>query len=633
MEQWAKAELKIDEPGSLWAVQMAITFRYYGFYKEAIERSRIAHELEPDNWRADFCLAQTYALQNDYAAAIQTLSVLISAFRADQELMREFRQVFYEEILDFLGEWNSELSHYDAAMEAFREILGSYPERYESALRVMMLFKKQGKFSEIIQFLQDMNKITNDQGLSRLIAMYHQCAWDPTYHETISFAAQQSNSLSVIKEAYQNAVEAAKEDVSKLAILTALRYWYGLILFHDHQSQEDHDEAVSLWEQNIAMVDARGSSWEVYYTRSTTAAKLASVYLQRAKDAGLMSPIAQGYLKRLAYLSNGKVDGKEGEVINAETPVLLGRLYRLMGQEQEAKECMRGHVRIALDLLSDDDPSNDWQGYQKLALTLAPFNDDVHALAAWSLLAPVEDDEDNIGLEAENKVETDAGIAHPKGEERKGNGVDEEKDDDDTDDVNHVNKQEPELRNGVYIASEVPKEEVEGGTETGTVLAKSINDQGDATTPSTTNTSEVNASTLASATTNCVSPTGAQVESSASPHPEATSTSAAPRTKHGMLGQYCDGFCGHTWSYADDIYACKDCIDIQFESGCLEKLRNGTLERKVCGKDHEFLHVPKWDEDEHAKIPEGEMKVGGELVPVKDWLNTIRRQWGFDIVE
>jgi hypothetical protein len=54
------------KPDSLWAVQMAITFRNYGFCPEAIERSLIARELDPNNWRADFCLAQTYALQNDY---------------------------------------------------------------------------------------------------------------------------------------------------------------------------------------------------------------------------------------------------------------------------------------------------------------------------------------------------------------------------------------------------------------------------------------------------------------------------------------------------------------------------------------------------------------------------------------
>lgn len=632
-EEWAKTELKVDQKDSLWVVQMAITLRRYGFYKEAIERSRIAHDLDPDNWRADFCLAQTYALQNDYTTAIQTLSPLISAFRSDQDRMQKFRDVFYTEILDFLGDWNSELSQYDAAMAAYRESLENYPENYDTVLKLITVLKRQEKFAEIIQFLQDMNKTTNDQGLSRLIAMYHQYADDSTYHESISFAAQQSNSLKVIKDAYQNAVEAAKEDASKLAILIALRYWYGLTLFHDHQCQKDHDEAVSLWEQNVAVADPRGSSWDVRYTRSVTAAKLASVYLQRAKDAGLNSPTAEESIKRLTFLSSGKSDGNDDEPINQDTPLLLGRLYHLMGQDQQAKECIRGHVRVALDLLSDDDPSNDWQGYQKLALTLAPLDDDVNALAAWSLIGPVEDEEDSVRSKDEGNLDRDPGIANADDKDGTGKGVNGETDHGHTADVDRINEQDLTLPDGVNTTSKKAKEDVNVGIENGAALANGINDKNGETTPSVANTNEVIASTSVSATTDSVPTNGTQDDSSSSPQPEAASTSTAPKAKHGMLGQYCDGFCGHTWTFADDMYACKDCIDIQFERNCLEKLRNGTLERKVCGKRHDFLYVPKWDDEEHAKIPEGMVKVGEEVVAVKDWLNSIRRQWGFETVE
>ena len=566
---------------------MAMTFRQFGFYKEAIERAHIAHDLDPENWRTDFCLAQTYALENDYTNAIHTLSPLISALRADQERMRELRHVLYDEFLHFLGEWNSELGYHDAAMEAFREILENDPEEYKTALALITLLKKQEKFSEIIQFLLDMNKTMNEQGLSRLIAMYHKYADDPTYHDTISFAAQQSNSLKVIREAYQNAVEAAKEDASKLAILVALRYWYGLTLFHDHHAQEDQDEAVNFWEQNIAVADpSRRWDWGIVFTRRVTAAKLASVYLQRAKEAGFQSLTAQEYLKRLTFLSRGRIGGNEEEVIYQDIPLLLGRLYYLMGQEPQAKESMRGHVRVALDLLSDDDPSNDWQGYLALAVTLAPLNDDVNALAAWSLIGPVGD----------------------------------------------VNDQDIEHPDSVKPSSKPQLEEDKVGIETGVALTESINDRNDGNTPSTI-TNKITGLSLLSGTTDKVPTTGAQEVSSSSPQPEAATTSAAPQARHGELRLSCDGYCGQIRTFADDLYACKDCIDVQFEPGCLEKLQNGTLERKICNKAHEFLYVPKWDDDEHAKIPEGQVKVGEELVAVKDWLNEIRRQWGFDAVE
>jgi len=56
----------------------------------------------------------------------------------------------------------------------------------------------------------------------------------------------------------------------------------------------------------------------------------------------------------------------------------------------------------------------------------------------------------------------------------------------------------------------------------------------------------------------------------------------------------------------------------------------------VCGKDHEWLHVPKWSDKEyfgkdHVKTG-GEMRdgkrVGGDVIAVEAWLDTLRKEWG-----
>jgi len=54
---------------------------------------------------------------------------------------------------------------------------------------------------------------------------------------------------------------------------------------------------------------------------------------------------------------------------------------------------------------------------------------------------------------------------------------------------------------------------------------------------------------------------------------------------------------------------------------------------KVAWPGPRVLIRAKWDDEQHTKITEGQVKVGGELVAVKDWLNTIRRQWGFETVQ
>jgi hypothetical protein len=47
----------------------------------------------------------------------------------------------------------------------------------------------------------------------------------------------------------------------------------------------------------------------------------------------------------------------------------------------------------------------------------------------------------------------------------------------------------------------------------------------------------------------------------------------------GPVGYNCDGRCGTSWSYADDIYVCRECKDVQFDKGCFDSLKAGTLER------------------------------------------------------
>lgn len=122
-------------------------------------------------------------------------------------------------------------------------------------------------------------------------------------------------------------------------------------------------------------------------------------------------------------------------------------------------------------------------------------------------------------------------------------------------------------------------------------------------------------------------------------HPAQSTQEGGPKNdRSGPLQNSCDGRCGKTWTFADDFRCCLICPDVQLCEDCLWKLKAGTLKRFVCNASHEWLHVPKWDDNEHGTAGVGKIKVGGsiengvrvggELVPVEDWLNTIRDEWG-----
>ena len=99
---------------------------------------------------------------------------------------------------------------------------------------------------------------------------------------------------------------------------------------------------------------------------------------------------------------------------------------------------------------------------------------------------------------------------------------------------------------------------------------------------------------------------------------------------------YCSG-CNKRYSFADSVWFCKVCDVITFDDECFEKLKNGTLDLLVCNKDHDWLRIPSW-EDEFKETGKGKVRVGGEyrdgkriggeIVEVDTWLETIREQWG-----
>ncbi|KAL9577614.1 MAG: hypothetical protein Q9212_006252 [Teloschistes hypoglaucus] len=104
-------------------------------------------------------------------------------------------------------------------------------------------------------------------------------------------------------------------------------------------------------------------------------------------------------------------------------------------------------------------------------------------------------------------------------------------------------------------------------------------------------------------------------------------------------GLTCDGRCNKPVSWMDSLWFCKICEDVQLHDECLTKLREGTLTHYVCGPDHDWLYVPSTVEEEKA-IGEGNVRMGGELqdgkrlggkiVAIKDWLDTIRENWGIE---
>lgn len=99
---------------------------------------------------------------------------------------------------------------------------------------------------------------------------------------------------------------------------------------------------------------------------------------------------------------------------------------------------------------------------------------------------------------------------------------------------------------------------------------------------------------------------------------------------------FCDGPCGKWFTYNDRFWFCTVCNETCFCDDCLAQVQTGTLHTRVCAADHEWLCVPSFlaelkatglDRVRAGGVVKDGRRVGGGVVSVEEWLDTVKRRW------
>ncbi|KAL5391829.1 hypothetical protein DPSP01_001119 [Paraphaeosphaeria sporulosa] len=94
-----------------------------------------------------------------------------------------------------------------------------------------------------------------------------------------------------------------------------------------------------------------------------------------------------------------------------------------------------------------------------------------------------------------------------------------------------------------------------------------------------------------------------------------------------MNGYLCDS-CGTQWdNMLVDCWACKHCLCVQLCTPCHDKVQADELNPALCSTKHDFLYIPKFDEELWATLPDNHVIVGGKPMLRDDWLNLFRERW------
>ena len=117
-------------------------------------------------------------------------------------------------------------------------------------------------------------------------------------------------------------------------------------------------------------------------------------------------------MEQLSVARDGRSTTNRGP--DATTNQILTRHYALTGQTEKAKDTLRAYVKTDLDLLSDEDLTNDYQGCRGLAIHLMYAGQDDDALAAWPLITPQGLKAEDPKFEAQTHVVSSAREADGK---------------------------------------------------------------------------------------------------------------------------------------------------------------------------------------------------------------------------
>ncbi|KAJ5719872.1 hypothetical protein N7493_006750 [Penicillium malachiteum] len=398
---WAQKRFGLEALGYEESRNIARTLRDYGKYPEAIEQFKHTSTLSDKNWFSQWGLSQCYVAQKEYNVAIEIIEATKKAIESGE--MGE-SDVFESVLLDMnndLATLNNETGRSEVAMEIYEKRLREVPLDHPTALNLIVLLSKEGRFDKLFEFLQSLaESIDEDSGYNARIQNFHVHYHEDEYHDALFASVLSEEHFEVILQYYEEALAAAKGQFAKQIKsgnvvlewafqLCQIELMHRIALLCRKHGANNPDRMKYANDQWVHILEINGSNDEFIETkRRIAASQMALFYFDKAQSDPTN---AAEYIKQLEWVSNTKRENNDGSIIGVHPTCLLARWYALQGDNEKVKNLMRSNIKVSLDFFLDDDPLNDWQGYNSLAMYLMFAGQDEDALAAWSLVIPTND--------------------------------------------------------------------------------------------------------------------------------------------------------------------------------------------------------------------------------------------------
>ncbi|KAL5603904.1 hypothetical protein FOVSG1_006654 [Fusarium oxysporum f. sp. vasinfectum] len=268
------------------------------------------------------------------------------------------------------------LTNTNGGLQASIEAWKLAPRNSDVAFRLIHTANKVGDYSRTVRLVQYLTDEKHEWGafvLAEILSSFRYAG------DFISFACNETQQLSVARDAFAAAVTQAKSDDNSTRALA--KNALGMLYY---QYYKDKDKAVDVWE--TIPRDFPNTEGAVEASLA-----LAPLYFDQAINPGTSQDSRHLFnlTRRTTKISSQPDSHWTWTSAAAHISALMGRCYRLHNELDKARQAILPLVNLALDDLTDTDADNDYWAYEYLGQALLCMGDRQNAQIAYAFTKPL----------------------------------------------------------------------------------------------------------------------------------------------------------------------------------------------------------------------------------------------------
>jgi len=600
VESWARDFAAIDAESAWWKSRMAsVLYQLSGHgsarvtKQDARVRAQEALKLDPDNWHTSYTLAQVVEKNDESIALLNSVIDRLlgdDTWRNDPENKKRLAEVYLTlgDKYWYSAEDNEKLIDPSKSIEACLRSLDEFMGFHDRLVQILARCALQKMWPEAVSILEKMRDtpVSSEDRKHKANPDFEQVAYKTFlgwygFIDGLTQCAKALNRWDLVKQTFEAGLRVAEGLMDKFRI----RYHYGASL----RRSENPDQGFRTWEALLdeAMKNEKEPEECENFMDWYLVESMMPELIKRATPADASSTTASTASLRSSREYVAKIEAFfqrftswQSRAPDPGRGLWFSRFYVRRGDMETAKAAAREQVRIALEMIDNDDPSDDRDSFWSLGTVFSTFGDVVNARGAFIMMKVARLAEWDAYKEEMKKYERDLAAwnaRHTKIENLKpegGDGSTQPPEEDESGAKIDTSEEVVDSSNAVVVVAvdleaaevTVPATDSKPMDETpsqDTPATSSLDDK------TTSGTADAAAEVSVAIDTEEAVPTGeaeatseeSRVEAEAEAEPADTAPEPPSEPFHG-IGVFCDGVCDPTvrWDWPRAMWTCKDDI-------------------------------------------------------------------------